>query len=302
MTKNAKEDGPLTAGTEITRSFANPMIEDSQDPGAGVESSSQLRWSTKQSADYSATELSPVEIGEDSFEAEGHYVSDARLGRHKGCYAVLMLATLILLPCYTAFGVFMIWAFYVIPNPFSFICMVFACFMPLTLYMGYKGARSESLPQLQLYAFMMILAVTMQASVAIVVRLDDGALERAYLQTCVAAARDACSTKLSNLWGGSLLPQFLCDCAAEADGSSDGNDGARMFECVRGYIEANAGGGKSAISYGLIATMTVEVILAQLGWNLMVDLDAKDAKKAAKMKGGAPTGSLRGEVICGEDL
>ena len=53
--------------------------------------------------------------------------------------------------------------------------------MPCVLYLGLRGARNHSLSQLQLFAFMLVLAVTLQLSVILLLVLDDGTLSQALI-------------------------------------------------------------------------------------------------------------------------
>ena len=211
-----------------------------------------------------------------------------------------MCGTVLLLPFYSFMAVFMVWTFYIVPNPMSLIGVVVACFVPATLWIGLVGAKRNSESQLQMYAFLMIMAVTMQASAVIVVLVDDGTLSGAYMTSCTSAAQAACGMSLTEMVGGSLLPEVLCECAeVDVDGSGRGGD---MGTCVETYVTKELGAGGDGLTYGLGVTMVIELFLAYLAYGMMVDLDIKDAKKAAKLKGGAPVGTMRGEIICGLDL
>lgn len=337
--KQSKKGGSSVDALQTDRSaFENPLNDAAEEPsgpeipafeidtseGNGqpdMETESKLispRSRKERRIDEQGEDSPRWQENEEAFETEEQLAAEARLGRRGCSYAVLMFSTLLLLPLYTCFAAFMVWTFYIVPNPFSFICVTFACFVPATLWMGLIGARRGSQAQLQLYAFMMILAVTMQASVVVVVLLDvrpdpnkpagDGnqpPLQQAYLNSCAYAARDACDLSLgggdldAELWGGSLLPEWICECAAGTDGSGGGGE---MAGCIGGALSKKLGHGKDSIAIGLLATMAFELVLAYLGYTLMADLDIKDAKKLANMKGGAPTGTLRGEIICGVDL
>ena len=46
----------------------------------------------------------------------------------------------------------------------------------------------------------------------------------------------------------------------------------------------------------------IETLLAFLAYNMIVDLDVREAQKAQKRKGGAPTGYIRGTIVGGSDL
>ena len=51
-----------------------------------------------------------------------------------------------------------------------------------------------------------------------------------------------------------------------------------------------------------IGVIFIEVVLAVLAYNMIVDLDLRDAHKAEILPGGAPTGYIRGTIVGGSDL
>lgn len=51
-----------------------------------------------------------------------------------------------------------------------------------------------------------------------------------------------------------------------------------------------------------IGVMLIESVLAVLAYNMIVDLDLRDAQKAETLPGGAPTGYISGTIVGGSDL
>lgn len=52
----------------------------------------------------------------------------------------------------------------------------------------------------------------------------------------------------------------------------------------------------------VVGVIIIEALLAVLAYNMIVDLDQLEARKAQKRKGGAPTGYIRGTIVGGSDL
>ncbi len=61
-------------------------------------------------------------------------------------------------------------------------------------------------------------------------------------------------------------------------------------------------GSRIAGIYIGVGVIVIETLLAFLAYNMIVDLDVREAQKAQKRKGGAPTGYIRGTIVGGSDL
>jgi hypothetical protein len=157
-----------------------------------------------------------------------------REGRRKTSYGVFMTLTLVLLPVYTLWFGFMAWVYYLVPNSIALVALVVSFFLPAVLYLGWTSARDVKGSTLQFYAFLLILAVSLQISLSVVMILDNGAIRNAYIQSIMIAGRDVCGTAGSLPWGAQYLPlDAICECFVTQDESDP-----RLVEEVAEDLEA----------------------------------------------------------------
>lgn len=245
---------------------------------------------------------------------------------HRGSlsYTLFFLISLALLLGYGVFALFLIWVYYIVPNQLSATAFCVAGAVPFVQYLGLSGARRNSQPQLQLYAFAVVLAITLQISVVLVALLDtEGHLSNAYLNSCALGARRLCRSmdEVGELPFGVSAAEMnaVCTCVPDALELVNGTQALLMFNetqgssnetqvednimtCLRRKAEEKFELGPYDIAIGMVCTLTVELCLAFVAYNMMKDIDVTDAKKDAKIKGGPATGHMRGMIVGGLDL
>jgi hypothetical protein len=102
-------------------------------------------------------------------------------------------------------------------------------------------------------------------------------------------------------WKASVLALILTCCTLLL------RSNAASLSCIREVILEKATGlmggtvRMSAVFIGL-GVIVIESLLSFLAYGMIVDLDLKEAQKAAKLEGGAPTGYIRGNIVGGLDL
>ena len=243
--------------------------------------------------------------GDDDGVLGAVHVDDERVkrtGRDECAYHALTVGIAVLLPIYSLLALFATAMLYIIPNPMSALATLVLATVPIVLTVGRSAAKEDSESKLQLFSFMMVMTISMQLSCVVVFLLDDGRLADAFIDSCTHTVLRLCSQWSGN-GAASFLPsrEEICRCAGE-DGSiaAGGSFSGTMASCFRG--EAGSFGSKQSAGIGMFATLAIELLLARLAWGMMVDLDVKEHTEAASAEGGAPTGKLRGTIVCGLNL
>jgi hypothetical protein len=279
--------------------------------------------------------LEPVEEEGDTFELE--LEESHSYGRSSMIYLVFQTITLVLLPFYTAFFFLAAWACYLIFNPVSIVGASVSFIFPWLLYFGFKCAKDMRMEALRCYAFLLLLAVCLQISLCLVILLDScddmancayGAMTDDYLVNIATAARDLCydaaALDAATEGRGSFLPyRSICACLSGAEGSSSGswwedvdllqqNLGAALSRDQDRHLQEDLVCVADAMTKAqltpyqvkviMLMTLFVELALAALAYQMMVDLDSKAEKKAENAKGGPQIGTLRGTIIGAQDL
>lgn len=78
-----------------------------------------------------------------------------------------------------------------------------------------------------------------------------------------------------------------------------------MLSCIKDALMVKASslvGVQVNVMFAGLSVVLVEAVLAFLAYNMIVDLDVKEARKAQKLQGGAPTGYIRGKIVGGSEL
>eukprot|EP01043_Picozoa_sp_COSAG02_P018298 COSAG02_NODE_852_length_16531_cov_9.899586_1_plen_1228_part_00 len=288
--------------TEFEQPFENPLAGGAQQDQNG---------SCSPSASMSATRTVSQDWGEsvhfdhksvERFEADGESNRDKNLGKAGWSHIFMTTGVLLLLPFYVGFALFMGWVVYIVPNPISALGAAVAISVPCVLWIGRQGTKKGSEKQLQMFSFLMLLVITLQISIAVVVGLDDGTLVDAYLELCAEAARKMCANVNDLPVGGDYIPLgAVCGCADQVISSASSGQ-QDLATCLREYARTTLNIQKRDLMAGMLLTLVIETLMSWLAWGMMVDLDMKDARQAAKRKGGGPTGTLRGTIVCGTRL
>lgn len=197
------EDGSLAGSARAERRALSVDIPDGGGDSPGPEES-PVETPTEQLVGLSSEDTS-VDVDFD--------LGERREGRRKLHFLVFMLATLVLLPVYSLWFAFMAWVYYLVPNMIAMVGLIVSFFLPAVLYLGWRAARERNSGLLQFYAFLLVLAVSVQVSVCVVLVLDDGVIRNGYIQSVTIAGRDACESTDSLPWGADYLPiDATCAC------------------------------------------------------------------------------------------
>lgn len=121
---------------------------------------------------------------------------------------------------------------YIVPNALSATAAFISLCLPLVLRVGYQGAHGRSMGKLQLFAFMMVLAVTLQLSVCLLILMDDGSLSAALGRGIVVGMKSVCT----QLRIHSSLP-FGLEGMVGMDNIQD------VCDCIQDIVSATSGSG-----------------------------------------------------------
>ncbi len=204
-------------------------------------------------------------------------------------YTVFMTVMIPLIPAYGLFALLMGWACWVLPNPMSVVAMVVSALLPWVLWLGVKGARRKSMPRLQLFSFMMMLAISLQVSLVLVMILDDGTMSVAYISSVTLGFSSLCEETAALPVGAADLPiTGVCEClmgdgsgvvnASMAAGLASVASDPNVVQCSRAVLERELGVEGSDFAMFAVVTLAVEFGLSWLAYHMMEDLDAAAIK------------------------
>eukprot|EP01043_Picozoa_sp_COSAG02_P052539 COSAG02_NODE_5676_length_4138_cov_1.611785_2_plen_384_part_00 len=218
------------------------------------------------------------------------------LRRRSLSFLVFFVVSLVLLLGYVALTLFMVWVYRLVPNEMSAAAVCVAAVVPSVQYFGLSGAWRSSQPQLQLYAFLALLTVSLHISVALVVVLDtDGVLTSAYLDSCAVGARRLCQSMqdVGDVpFGVSTedLNDVCVDCvpteSAQVINVTQFKSEGDIFVCPRKKAEERFQLQPFEIAAGMLGILVVELLLGAIAYNMIQDIDVRQAKKDAKIQGG----------------
>ena len=208
--------------------------------------------------------------------------------RNKTNYTVFLTVMILLIPVYGLFALLMGWAWWVLPNPISAMATIVTAVLPWVLWLGVKGAYRQSLARLQLFSFMMLLAISLQLSLALTMILDDGTLSDAYISGVTVAFSALCEETAALPVGADMLPiNAVCECLKHDDAAA-GNISMAMVtshpdvvQCSRAVLERDLALDGRHLMVFAVVTLLVEVGLAWMAYHMMEDLDVAAAKYAA---------------------
>eukprot|EP01046_Picozoa_sp_COSAG06_P036669 COSAG06_NODE_4066_length_4609_cov_4.807761_3_plen_434_part_00 len=241
--KKSKKDGRSAIEDPAVR-FINPLEElggeelggaGSSEDGAAFEDE-QRASATDRAVDRddpdSPTATVEAEVDPTLFEEEDRIVNQ---GRATLSYMFFWIACLLLIPIQGFMSSFMFYVAILVRNSLTTLGFVVCASIPAVLLVGLRGARRRSESWLQMYAFLTVLVITMQLSVAIVIVLDtDAKLLTAFLGSVAGAANQLCALPVDKLpigftrADGSMLEQ-VCSCFEGAAGTGTGID---MVGCL----------------------------------------------------------------------
>ena len=146
-----------------------------------------------------------------AFEAEGW--RERRKG-HSGAYFIgFMSIEALLLPFYSVVALFMVWVCYLVFNILSALALIQSATIPLVMLIGCRGALNANEGDLRGFAFMLLLAITMQLSAFVVVslNLDDGKMSKEYLLSIARGLEGICEHK-DDFFAALLPMDGVCRC------------------------------------------------------------------------------------------
>jgi hypothetical protein len=266
-----------------------------QDPTDGVTSPSSVR-----SLEGSDSPKNSMTSSADVFLER-----DAVLGfGRKTCIYMLFLALSMCTLVYAIVVAAMFWyIFHVAVESITFVLVVQSTFLVLVLAWGIRAAVRNNESGLNLYTFMLLMAVIMQFSIVmIVVVRGDEMVE--FLESSAAAAQRQLCEDLEIEMNANITINENSTVAerAEAAGSALCSCDEGAATCVMNYMEKEYDVKPEQFQHAQIAAIMVQLLLAKLGWGMIVDLDYEEEQSIKKQAGGPPTGTLRGTMVRARDL
>eukprot|EP01043_Picozoa_sp_COSAG02_P000474 COSAG02_NODE_8_length_60691_cov_104.994752_40_plen_2944_part_00 len=223
-----------------------------------------------------------------------------RKGLHYMAFLVLSLLALL----YASLVAAMFWyIFSVATESITFVLVVQSTFLVLVLAWGVRAAHRANEAGLNLYTFMLLMAVIMQFSIAMVVVARGDEMLLVFQSSAAAAQAKLCADLGIDVSANFTLNENSTVAErAEAAGSElcMCEDGAAT--CIVAYMQREHGVQPEDFQYAQVAAILLQLLLAKLGWGMIVDLDYEAEQKLKKQAGGPPTGTLRGTIVAGRDL
>jgi hypothetical protein len=352
--KRRQEDVPSVASPDEVVTWINPASEDAEaapaggsteqiqaraQPGTGpayildADTSpvrteptllSSIRYmlpSMKSSTAQDTLDMSPspraaddeVDVGDDE---KPEHQSRKELAKLK--FLIFMLLLLAMLPLTTLVACGSIWVLYLDQNSLSFMACVVCSTLPIVSVLGLRSAWKRIESGLQMFAFLMLLVLSMQLAVFTIVMLDSGALVHAYLNSVANGFARVCENMQQQPVGAEYIPvEAVCECVNLNSGTVNTTLGAVLssgsgswidefplnpiLQCLVHEWDQQFADQDNLTSKLLLAAVASEVVVAFLAWGMMEDIDVKRAKKLQK-KGALPTGMLRGTIVQGHEL
>ena len=253
-----------------------------------------------------------------AFEAEGW--RERKKGRSGAYFIGFMSIEALLLPFYSVVALFMVWVCYLVFNILSALALIQSATIPLVMLIGCRGALNANEGDLRGFAFMLLLAITMQLSAFVVVslNLDDGKMSKEYLLSIARGLEGICEHK-DDFFAALLPMDGVCRCGlnvsavvgtAVVDSSSWADEKTSildagiddMVNCMKHNFSVAVGIGANDLWILGTVTVLAELLLCRISWVMMVDLDEKEARRAQKKPGGPQTATLSGCILSGRDL
>eukprot|EP01043_Picozoa_sp_COSAG02_P075570 COSAG02_NODE_15648_length_1151_cov_123.311787_1_plen_383_part_11 len=172
-----------------------------------------------------------------------------------------MVTTLVLLPVYGLWFLFMGWVYYLVPNSIAVVALVVSFFLPAVLHLGWRAAVGRNSNMLQFYAFLLVLAVSLQVSLSLVMVLDNGAIRNGYIQSVTIAGRDVCKSTGSVPWGANHLPiAEICQCFS-AQSFDDADDALSDTDVVDGLTANSSAPSAPEHQYDAVSHFSINMTL-----------------------------------------
>lgn len=286
MRTNAATSADNETGKESASiRFVNPLTE-IDGRGAGVSPASPMSLSLD-------SPTSP-EGGIDVFlEKEPVY----GFGRRRLVYFVFVVLSLAALLYASLMTVVFWYIFSVAAESITFVLLAQSTFLVSVLAWGIRVAHQSNEPGLNLYTFMLLMAVIMQVSMAMVVVVHGDELLLFFRSSAAAAQKQLCkdlaidmNANENSTMARSSVESRLCLC--------DGEEVA----CVVTYIEQEYSIRLEQYRFVQLTAILLQLVLAKLGWDMMVDLDFEKERQLKEQAGGPPIATLRGCMVAGRDL
>ena len=198
---------------------------------------------------------------------------------------------------------------YVARSNLIFVMAAQSLFLVLVLVVGMKAALASKEGTLNFYSFMLLMAVIMQFSIAMLVAVRGDEMINFFESSARAAQTQLCEDlgyDLNNTLAVAAAQEAMPSNATVPDLAADVERlcycTGQSVTCIKTYLQERYNVQPSDYQIGQLGAILVQLILAKLAWGMIVDLDVKEEKKRQKQKGGPPKGLLRGTVVAGNDL
>eukprot|EP01043_Picozoa_sp_COSAG02_P045498 COSAG02_NODE_4163_length_5684_cov_9.697941_1_plen_1345_part_01 len=207
-------------------------------------------------------------------------------------------------------AVMMTYILHVAMESIVFVLALQSTFLVAVLVWGLRAACVASEPALNAYSFMLLMAVVMQFSLAmvVVVRGDEMLL---FFESSALAARNQLCADLgiavaanASPNANSTLTNFTL--ARTGESGSAGidlcacDDGAT--QCVMAYVRSEYGFIPDQYNLMQIVVILLQLLLAKLAWGMITDLDYEHEQNQKKQPGGPPKGVLQGTIVSASNL
>ena len=232
---------------------------------------------------------------------------DPELGTaRRTCHFLLfVLLSAVMLVYALAVAVIMLYVLYVATESIVFVVALQSAFLVAAVVFGIQAACSASEPALNAYSFMLLMAVVMQFSLAMVVVVKGDEM-LVFIASSAHAAQNQLCADLGFTTGdanAALTANVTVDAGDfESAGSELCACTGGATQCVMTYMQRKYGVRPDQYVFMQLVVIVMQLVLAKLAWGMISDLDYAHEQKQQVQAGGPPKGKLRGTIISGCDL
>ena len=275
------------------------------DPEAGIDPTSQDGLVSPSSARSLEGDASPSQM-QKSTDAENVFLERETVlgsGRKTGSFLIFQLLSGFMVIYAAILAALFLYVFSVARSSITFVLVFQSSFLLVVLVGGMKAASGSNESRLNLYSFMLLMAVIMQFSLAmiIIVRGDEMVV---FFQSSAAAAQKQLCADMGvdvsfnlTIDENSTMAERGQAAAAEVCTCDEG-----AATCIKIYLEKEYGIKPEQYQLASAGSILLQMLLAKLAWGMITDLDYEEEQKMKKQAGGPPVGTLRGTLVAGHDL
>ena len=224
-------------------------------------------------------------------------------GRKTGSFLIFQLLSMGMLLYAVTLASLFLYVFFVARSSITFVLVFQSSFLVIVLVGGMKAASGGNESKLNLYSFMLLMAIIMQFSLAMIVVARGDQMLLFFQASAAAAQKQLCadmgvdmSFNLTIDENSTALEQAeaavaeVCTC----------EEGAAT--CIKKYLDKEYGLRPEQYQIASVLAVLLQILLAKLAWGMITDLDYEEDQKMKKQEGGPPTGTLCGVMLGGVDL